>query len=676
MMHISPRLTRLLASVALGVMLGHTGAATAASDARVFPLRAFFHDDKVGSTLDARFRAEVAAQTPARLAAELHQQMTAAFGARIGPLDRSTIGRTFVASFQATRAIAYKVPKGNGNVDLVASVSASLYFTNVQTGEILKTLSDSVVSQATVPGSQPIDGAVRQQFARALQAVMKELVDKAAVEFTPTNIDVKVTDLSGNLLVLDTGHRKGVQLGDSLSDASGQLIEVVYAAADYAVAQRVLADQAGPGSVFQKYLSHASDGKVRPRTVVFVESVPNGYSKEYVAQMFSELVGTKAPLSMVLVSPGFVEVLSTVTQQASLTRSDTATRRTPEQVIRLRVEEPIIYEARTNLDFKKLRHYETLAFADVIDTEGRINFSAVGKDTIDDTISNEIGPGMEERREVTVKNALLNLAERFATLSEQRQERIEIVAGAAGAAAVVGTGRVFAPQQRGMVLRQVTARVGKDSQKVWLPTTEAYVEPGADPARLPLSPGLTLQSPEQPILPGQLFEVRRFGTTPRSAQRFRLCEEAPESLGNTRTPSLIALATQALSQQMPGMFYAPDMPASIDRLIKPASNFSSTIAWKLPTTIPTCVQPVERVNVGEAQCAATCERPLSARYTLRVRSGADILARPMAEAQFRSGGYYVQTEAAQLVRLIDADLIDEAAPLLDKVAAQIRLPAP
>jgi hypothetical protein len=668
-----------IAAAVLGALLLHTGAAQAdaESEARVYPLQAFFHNDRADSKLHPAFLSLVAAYTPAKLGEFLHKEMHKAFAGHTGALDRHSMGRTFVASVHVGRATAYRVDKGNGNAEVVATVGASLYFTNVQTGEILKTVTETVVSRAVVANAQPQDVVARQQFDRALRELMKTLVERGAKEFKPTALDVKITDLPGDLLVLDTGYRRGVQLGDLLSDDASQLIRVVYTAADYAVAKRELANQLQPGAVFRKYLSQAADGRVRPRTVIYVESQPADYGREYLAQMFAELLGDKAPLSIVAVSTSFAQLLDTVTQQAALNTDDTSNRTPPSLVVRLRVADPIVYEARTNLDFQRLRHYETLAFADVLDTQGRILFSAMGKDTIDDTVANLIGVGMQERREVSVKNALMHLAQKFATLTEPRLDRAEIVADASGAPAVVGTGKVYAPEQSGVVLRQASVNLGKGQQKVLLPTTEATVEPGADPVRLPLQNGLSIQQPAAPIQVGQVFEVQHFGTPPRSAQRFRLCAEPPESLGNTRTPSLVALATQALSQQMPGMFYAPEMPAEIDQFIQPGNNFRSKVPWKLPNSVPVCVQPVERVNVAEAQCpGATCERPMSARYTLRVRKGADVLARPMAEAQFRSGSFYPQTDAAALVRLVEADLIDEAAPLLDKAAAQIRLTAP
>jgi hypothetical protein len=668
-----------IAAAVLGALLLHTGAAQAdaESEARVYPLQAFFHNDRADSKLHPAFLSLVAAYTPAKLGEFLHKEMHKAFAGHTGALDRHSMCRTFVASVHVGRATAYRVDKGNGNAEVVATVGASLYFTNVQTGEILKTVTETVVSRAVVANAQPQDVVARQQFDRALRELMKTLVERGAKEFKPTALDVKITDLPGDLLVLDTGYRRGVQLGDLLSDDASQLIRVVYTAADYAVAKRELANQLQPGAVFRKYLSQAADGRVRPRTVIYVESQPADYGREYLAQMFAELLGDKAPLSIVAVSTSFAQLLDTVTQQAALNTDDTSNRTPPSLVVRLRVADPIVYEARTNLDFQRLRHYETLAFADVLDTQGRILFSAMGKDTIDDTVANLIGVGMQERREVSVKNALMHLAQKFATLTEPRLDRAEIVADASGAPAVVGTGKVYAPEQSGVVLRQASVNLGKGQQKVLLPTTEATVEPGADPVRLPLQNGLSIQQPAAPIQVGQVFEVQHFGTPPRSAQRFRLCAEPPESLGNTRTPSLVALATQALSQQMPGMFYAPEMPAEIDQFIQPGNNFRSKVPWKLPNSVPVCVQPVERVNVAEAQCpGATCERPMSARYTLRVRKGADVLARPMAEAQFRSGSFYPQTDAAALVRLVEADLIDEAAPLLDKAAAQIRLTAP
>ncbi|MEJ1959298.1 MAG: hypothetical protein WDM70_07605 [Nitrosomonadales bacterium] len=298
-----------------------------------------------------------------------------------------------------------------------------------------------------------------------------------------------------------------------------------------------------------------------------------------------------------------------------------------------------------------------------------MNFSAIGKDVIEDKIIRNVGAGFAERREVSVKNALVDLANKLAKLSEPNRDQVEVTAGAY----IASAGKVFFPQQKGVVLRKAKIQLGKSSQQVWIPTTEAFVEPGEDVNKMHLSLGLPLINPEEKIEAGNVFEVQRLGVTPHSAQTFTVCGPA-ESLGALLTPSLLDLTSQALGNKMPGMFYAPSVVEDAKNLIRASSNFESPVQWKIPA-IDMCVQPVERVNAGEDQCPSQCDRPITARYTLRVKAGSEIVSRTGFEGQFRSTSFYKETPADQIKRLIDSDLIDEAQTLLDKAADKINFQA-
>jgi hypothetical protein len=666
----------MLSAFRLGllIVLALVGRAAFAGDgeAKVFPVRAYFYDAQESSPLDPRFRAMVGKLDAKALSAKVHAALSSALKDKIGPLDRNTAGRTFAVSFHVSRAISYGVDKGNGNSDLVASLTASLYFTNVLTGEILTTLAKTVITRGVVANSGLLDEEKEQLFAQANELVLSELAATAAKSFSPNVIDLRVTDVVGKLLVLDAGLNKGIQSGDSLSDTSGELVSVVYAGETYAVAQRILADTAGPGTVFRKYLTHAADGQVKPRTVVLVESLPQGFSRTYVAQLFSELIGDKTPLSVVLVNPGFSQLLRVVTQQASLDVSDSARRNTPELFVRLRLAEPIVYEGLTNLEFKTVRHYETLAFADIVDTSARVVFSVMGKDVIDDSITRGVGPGFAERREVSVKNALLDLATKLGQLAVARRDRLEVVAVDGELGIVDVAGKSYAPKQTGMVLRKFTSSASgkaKNPPALWVPVAESWLSDGESPNKKQLSMQLPLDARFDKINVGDVFEVQHLGTNPRSAQIFSLCGPS-ESLGNLQTPSLMDLASHALGTRMPGMFYALSVPETAKPLITPGSGFAKSVTWKLPVS-GLCVQPVERVNATEAKCDAQCETPITARYTLRVKRDTEVLAKPAFEGQFRSSDFYKQLAPEQQKNLIDADLVDEAQKLLDKAADKV-----
>ncbi|MFA6970547.1 MAG: hypothetical protein WC208_04010 [Gallionella sp.] len=641
----------------------------AGSDAKVFPVKAIFYDDRSESVLDARFRLKVKEIGTTALAANINRSLSTALKDKVGPLDRKTADHTFVVSFHVPRATSYSVDKGNGNSDLVAAVTASLYFTNVITGEILTTISRTVVSRAVIANNGHVDVETGNLYSQSLNTLITDLADAAAKDFSPTIVDARVTDQVGNMLVLDAGYIKGIQSGDSLNDSSSQLIKVVYAAESYSIAERVLADNVGAGVVFQKYMSHASDGKIKPRTIVLVETKPEGFSKEYIANLFSEMLGDKAPLSIIQVNSGFYDLLKVVVQQASLGGTDTANRKVPDLFIRLRVAEPIVYEAHTNLDFQKRRHYETVAFADIVDSNGRVNFSAIGKNDIDDVIIRNVGPGIPERKEVSIKNSLLDLAQKLSQMSELRREQVEVQTDASGSVSIASSGKVFSPQQKGIVLRKAKIMLNKVAQQVWMPTVEAFVEPGEDVSKMQLSIGLPVISPEEKVSAGNVFEVQRLGITPRSAYAFSVCGPI-ESLGNIATPSLLDFAAQALGAKMPGMLYAPSIIEGAKNLINPSNNFESEVRWTIPP-VSMCVQPVERVTASEDKCTTTCERPIAARYTLRVKLGSEVVSRSAFESQFKTTDFYKETPVSQLSRLVDSDLIDEARILLDKAAEKV-----
>lgn len=640
---------------------------------KVFPIKEFFYDASQQSALDVRFLDAINARGIPSLSNGLATSLNTAFAGKIGPLNIHTAGRTYVLSFHVTRATSYVVEKGNGNSDVVATLTASLYFTNVLTGEILTTFTDTMVGRAVIANTDDPNRIKAKLFSEQIDSIMSSLVADAAKHFKPIVVDVQIVDRVENLLILDTGFGKGIQIGDSLDGPNGELIQVVYSAEGYSVATRVLADTAKPGDIFQKVMAHPADGKAKPPAVVLAESVPKNFSSEYVKQIFSDAVGGRAPFGMVQVNVGFGKLLKAVMQDSSvsLSSTDLAKRRPPDLFIRLRVADPIIYEAGTNLDFKKVRHYETVAFADVVDTTGRVNFSAIGKDVINDDISRNIGPGFDERREVSVKNALLNLAENLAKLGDVRREQTPITSATSAEVYISGAGKVFSQNQKGFLLHKLKVQFGKDSRSIWVPTTEAFVDATEDGSKVRLSLGLPLTGVDTKLLPTDVFEVERLGITPRSAYAMEVCGPS-ESLGTVLTPSLMDFTSHAVGNQMPGMLYVRQVTNLADELIGQQTNFVSSVKWKFPK-IELCVQPVERISIAEDVCNGTqCERPITARYTLRVKTASEVLTRTTFETQFKSSGFYKQsTPAAQIQKLIYADLVDEAQVLLDKAANKI-----
>lgn len=648
----------------------------AAEQAKVFPVQGVFYDAAEDSKLDPLFREFVRQQSVATLAKRVHDGLIPAFGARVGRLDQRSAGNTFAVSFHITRANSFVVDKGNGNSDVVATLTGGIYFTNVISGEILTTLSRTVISRAVVAKQTDLASERRGLFKQALETLLTDLTAEAPKHFNPVVIETRLTDRLGGLLVFDAGYKQGIAAGDRLEDSADNLVDIVYAAENYSVGRMVVDSNLSLGTTFQKFSAHPASGKDRPRVAVVVESLPVGYGKDYIARLFSEFLGDAAPLSVVQINTGFTQLLRTVREQdgVELSAMRAAERQPPNFLIRLRVPEPVFYEAGTNLDFERHRHYESRAFADVIDNTGRVIFSAVSKDVIKDKIVRGIGPGPDERHEVVIKNALTDLGKKLAQIGEVRRDRVEIVSVNDSTYQINSQGRAYSERQQGVILHKVSARVGKEKREILMPLLEASVKDYAGQKTTSLTIGLPIDTSNSKVAIGDVFEILRIGTTPRNAASLAACGPI-ESLGNTRTPALMEITSAALGQRMPGMLYAPDAVPLTDGVIGEASGFVRKFPWNLAPVVY-CIQPVERVNVGDEQCAAQCDRQIQARYTLRIKKGEEILSRIGFESQYKSTGYYGKSTAPdQVKRLLAVDVMDEAFGLLEKSVEKVILPS-
>ncbi|MFA9215620.1 MAG: hypothetical protein ACEQSK_00805 [Sphingomonadaceae bacterium] len=664
-----PRRAGLLAGLAL-LLAGPAGAAT---EARVFPVAGVFWNHQT-EAINQRF---MAAQDLSRLTAQVQATFDSAFAGRTGTLTRQSAADTFAVSFHLTRMSAYDARKADGNVELRTPVTGSIYFTNVVTGEILFTTTSTNAALALLPASA-LQGSGRQAeedklYASSLTALIAQLGKQAGTAFQPRRVDATVTGQQNGLLLLSTGYRQGVQSGDSLEDEQSNLIKVVYAGADYAVAQVVLADQIGAGASFHKFVVGPVDGRLRPRATVVADQVPTDFSAEYLTQLFSEELGAKAPLTMVQVNPTFSGLLTSVLQKADLSNSSTARRDTPDLIIRLRVGQPVQYETHTNLAFQTTRGVEVRAYAELIDTSGRVLFAAMGEDSQKTVVTRGLDLAPAARREIAVKNALLALAQKLGTLAEGQPDRASVVQASASAVSVATPAQVYAPKAPGFLLRPTRFTVGGKPVSLLFPLYEAVAEQrsGNDTTLGRLLP-LGKERPAPAV--GDVFEVLHLGTAPKSATAFSLCPDS-ENLGTVRTPEFDNLASHALAQVMPGQYYAADVRSAADALINVGNGFNAALDWNIPPTA-ICVQAVQRVDVSADECADTCRKAMTARYTLRVRNNNVVGAKFGLESKFKSNGYQASSPAADVERLIQLDVVDEAQKLLPGLAGKLVFPPP
>jgi hypothetical protein len=641
-----------------------------ASDAKVFPVGGVFWDDSDASSLDKAFVTLV--KEPAffqPLVAGTYKALSEAFTGRAADLSSRNADHVFAVSLNLTRATAYSVDKGNGNRDVVATVSGSVYFTNVMTGEILTVVTKTEIGRAVIDGKDSIPDTTTTLFRSALASLVPDLADAAAKTFTPVLVEAKVSAVLGKTFVLDGGYERGIQAGDQLEDADLNLIKIDYSAQAYAIAE-LSVGKAPVGSTFHKYMAAKSDGRIRPRLLVIAEQVPAGYSVPYVEQLFSDLLGDKAPYSIVQVNPKFSQLLTVVLGKADLSATDAQHRSPPDLFLTLRMGAPIQYEVPTNLQFQTTRNHFAVSFADIVDVNARVNASAVGSSRLSDDITKGVGPGLLERREVVIRNALTDLANNVVKIGDTHRDANPLVAGGQpGALAVSSAGKAFFADQKGVVLRKTAVKVGTATLQMLVPVSLAKIDSEESPGMMRIRVGAPIDSDKTPA-PGDLFEVERRGPTPRVANRMAVCGVV-EHLGAAATPELSNLAENALGSLMPGVLYAPGVQRETQNIS--TAEFSSAVAWDVPDIL-TCIQPVDRVDVGDEACTQQCDRAVTAKFTLRVKRKDEVLSRAVVEDQFHSDGFYKPITPAQVDSVIQADLIREALTQYGKAATALTLP--
>ena len=638
---------------------------------KVFPVPGIFwsHDD--GAAIDQNF---LLSEDQEALRAQVKGALSEAFLGRTGELTKRTAAETFAASFHLTRMAIYSAPKADGNVELHAPITGSIYFTNVLTGDVVFTVTATNAAVEVVSAAEADSAGLKREATKLYRTSLAGLTDvlakKASATFKPRRIETTVTAIDNGLLVLSGGYRAGFQLGDDLEDDSGGLISVVYSNADYGVARVKLADGVTPGAVFHKVVTGKVDGRLRPRATVLVDKAPEGFSIDYIAEEFSEELGDKAPLTVVQVNPMFASLLQTIVQKADLSSSTASEREIPELLVRLRVGEPIVFESRTNVPFKNIRGYETTAFADIVDTSGRILFTAVGRDLQKVEVTQGLDLAVQARKEISVKNALLALATNLGTLAEGMRDSQTVAHSDSSGIILSSGGRVYPPQQLGLFLRASEIKTGGKTQRLLVPIFDGRTVESAN-LETHVTALLPLGSSRRDPAAGDRFEVLQLGRAPKSNISFSLCPVS-ESLGSIRVQDFEDLANSAVGHAMPGTYYMP----GIDRLAEDRISEKNGFIRDLKVgslNPPLCLEAVQRIDASGEECGTLCQRQVAVRVTLRVKSADATINKFGFEESFKSTGYDKSTNESSIANVIQVDLQEETQKLLEAVAAQVTL---
>ena len=576
---------------------------------------------------------------------------------------------TFAVSMQLVRASLFTVKKSN-RADVYIPITASVYLTNVMTGEVLYTVTrtDYVETTDMLSDIQDRSVGLDKLFLDNFHTLTDELVADVRAHFKPEVIATKVAREWSGLAILDGGQDKGLARDDTLVDETGNNeLRVISTGLNYAVAKSEQGKFKVGGGFFR--ISNKKVGDLqKPRILPIVDEAPEGFPRETLVQIFSDALGSKAPVSLVPINETYKHVQETIAQSIDMSQEQLSQRELPDMFLRLAILDPLTYEAPTKLAHKQVRVTDAVALAEVVDNSGRVLYAGHGRDQIEDEIVAGIVLPLGARREIAIKNAMLDLAKHFASDFKVSSATLNVTSGGtnitiadpAGVLSVGSSARVF-------------RRVGKGKGEVLVPIWEVEVTD---------SNGNTAQAsaalPEFKNAPnpdkGDVVIIEAAPGAPAVRNRFSACGSV-EKLGAIEIPEFEALANNVLAAKYRAPYYLSGLAERISNLLHDDGSFKPE-RKQAPPKIEYCVQPVYRIDGGPQKCKDEyCSDTASVKLTYRIRKGTDasgeVRVRHAMETKMDGRGMMKDTSSDARRTALRVDLIDEILKLGSSAAADL-----
>lgn len=383
----------------------------------VYPVKGVFGFD--APTLQQKAPA-FAKMVSSRGSVALEKEFDAEFRKVFGPLAADTITdinkhEVLVASLHLVRASQYVVPK-LGTYEVHLPITLSIVITNPSTGEAVYSFTKTSYAAALL--SHPnVDLQAQKlllnQTTSNYKALVQTLIKEAKAGYNPTKIEISIADSWKGLYILDKGRKFGIAKDDSVVDAAGNELSVKYVSENYAVAASLLGNVDGSKKFFKYATSSTANQFNKPRVLTMHEGWNDPMLAE-ISYLFDSEVATESAFTLLPVNEYFRKLLETVARDTYSGKFETTEQREmPDYLIKFTASAPRAYTISEKGKFS-LNIYEQYVLGELLDKQGRIIFSAVGSNRIEDKNVAGMVFGKEARQEVVLKNAVVNLAEQFA----------------------------------------------------------------------------------------------------------------------------------------------------------------------------------------------------------------------------------------------------------------------
>ena len=562
----------------------------------------------------------------------------------VASISQQNKHRSYVASLDVLRASEYVVQK-ESTAEIFLPVTLSLKLTNILSGEVIytdsATLSQPIQVLSTEIQTVATRQAVQQKFQSSLLTLTQQLTQDLQKKFKVSEVQTKVIDRWKSYLILDKGFNQGIAKDDELSSDSGDLIRVVHADSDYAVALPVL--MSGTSSQFSKISANTRQALNKPKALVVDVLTYQGESKDLIEQIFSDAIGENASFTLTPVNKRYSTLTQSVSEQTGLSNQETQHQRElPEFFIRINVIPVIGYQQQVGkMTQQQVVHSEV--FAEMIDRSGRVIYSAHATDEISETISQGMGFSLGTRKEVALKNALVKLGQQFQKGIQFTRSDLQVSSGGSDTITIQDTGERLTT---GMKIH-VYNREKVAQRQVLIPTWEAtVVERQGNKVKAQLDFPVS-GNDRLPVRSGDSILVDSHAAVGDSKLARVLCSNLhTEQVGEIPFYGFGPLIYNAFTSQSKRPFYATgsgfkgqtSLKTSIVKMTENA-GFKKQLDLKLYVPKEECLQPAFKIQVQEDSIKCNTDQSICD-ATLVLAGG----ARRFNEKQERVGAVGLQQE--------------------------------
>lgn len=393
--------------------------AVQAAPPKVYPVQRVFGFDEPSLVEKApAFSKWVKSVTTEKLSDGFLNEFNGAFGdVATNKISETTRSKVLLASLHLIRASEYLVPKNiSQSTEYHLPLTLSIQFTNPATGEVIYSFTRTSYAPVEIHDSEKntvqSDLLLNNATSANYKSLLSLLIKEAKQGYNPMQVEASVAKIWKQMAILDKGSKFGIGKDDSLEDTQGNVLNVMYVAENYAVAS-VIGTSPELGTKFSKFSNQDTSKAVKkPRVLTMLKGWEDP-TLVAISGYFDSELSKESAFTLLPVNESFATLLNSVAETTNAEKYEITNQRSvPDYLLKFSYSPPRVYDVVQKGKFG-YKIYEQYILGELIDKQGRIIYSSIGSNRIEDKDVEGIVFSKDARLEILLKNATVQLAEQF-----------------------------------------------------------------------------------------------------------------------------------------------------------------------------------------------------------------------------------------------------------------------